>query len=66
MYRMVTMVNNTFIYLKVAKIVNLKISHHKKNNSVTIYGDGHWLHFIVAIILQYIQIANHVVHLKLI
>ena len=35
MYSMMTIVNKTIAYLKVAKKVSLKSSHHKKKNSVT-------------------------------
>ena len=38
-YFMVTIVNNTIAYLKVAKRVNLKSSHHKKKKSVAMLMD---------------------------
>ena len=38
MYSMVTMVNN-ILFLKVAKRVSLKISHHKVKRIITRYGD---------------------------
>ena len=40
MYSIVTIVNNT-IYMKVAKTADLRSSHHKKKNSITMYGDGY-------------------------
>ena len=39
MYSIVTIVNNTVLYLKAAKRVDPKISHHRKK-IVTICGDG--------------------------
>ena len=39
MYILVTIVNN-IVHLNVAKRVDFKSSHHKKNNFVTIYGEG--------------------------
>ena len=54
------------MYLKVAKRVDLKSSHHKKV-IVTICGGGVLTRPILVIILWFIQISNHyVVHLRLI
>lgn len=43
MYSMVIIVTNTVANLKVTKKINLKLSHHKKNNFVTMNGDRQML-----------------------
>lgn len=43
------------VYLKVAMIVNLKSSHHRKIYAVTMRGDG-WIIDIIVIISQYIAL----------
>ena len=65
LYNMVTIVNNIVLQFE-SCWVNLKSSHYKKKNSVTMYGWRMLTRIIVLIILQYIQISNnYVVHLKL-
>ena len=39
MYSILTIVNAIIVYLKVAKRVELKSSHHKKKTFLTIWGD---------------------------
>lgn len=52
------------MYLKVAKSVNLKSSHHI-HKKITMWGDACITKLIVVIISKYICVSNHhVVHLK--
>ena len=64
MYSIVTVPNNTVLYLKVAKRVGLKNPHHKEKICNCVLMD---VRCIVVIILQNTQESNHyVVHLKLV
>lgn len=54
MYSLVTRVNNTVIYLKVAMRLNLKCSNHMKKNCSYVMRDVN-TRLIAVIISQYIQ-----------
>lgn len=40
MYGLVTIVNNTVVYVEVAKRADLKISHRKRKQMIAVGGDG--------------------------
>ena len=57
MYSIMTVVNNSVVYLKVAKRVDLKSSHHKERQLCEVIDVS--TNLIVVIISQYIHISNH-------
>lgn len=65
MHRMVVMVNNTVLYLKVVKRVNFKYSYYTKKKWLSCEMMEVLANTMVLIIMRHLNISNHhIIHLK--